>query len=1096
MALLDKILQFGTDGPEGYVLVASVLWAVAVLAMWKGRQTRLGGVFVPLLHTLMIFTLARVAFWDFRSTSPDDVLVRAILFSFLSLVSFHFLALVSVKIGAINARAGGEHPENKGSHSGGLPNSLLREIVILGLLASIPFYATSPAKSALGMVLAFTNAMLVGATARLAAFAIRNAPRRESPIGTAVLPVVILVTVSWVLYEIIPLVAGGVAVRVLQAAHWTDLAALVMVIAGVLGAYVQWGDERDADAHVRREEMEAAKTELAKLNRIAKDIYEDSNDLMIKQKEQALASMRRAENLEKLLQIGVAIQQRRKLDEVLQMIVDLVHSRLKFKTVTLRLLNEKSQSFETRAHTGLSAEVLEKIVNYRIPLSEFQKMTDPRLRISRSYFIKSNTPWFGEDLSGEDSMLVQNTWGDIDMLIVPLLGADNGTIGYLTVETPEDPTLSLSEGIETLEMISTMAVVGIRNAKIAEDLKEKDKKLADFTEKLSSLNKMKSNFVATMSHEFRTPLTSIKAYCDTLIKNADSVDRDLLKEFLYVIDEESERLMTLVEDILDFSQLESGALKFERRPCNLNQIMIGAAAELSKNFELKEVTLHEDTPKENVIVFAERDLLRQLIVNLLHNASKFCKAKGNVWMRLEEEVASARIIVEDDGIGIPEDQLDKVFDEFYQVDGSDTREHGGSGLGLALCRSVVEWHDGRIWVQNMKGGGARFVVVIPKRQAVTRSHVMNVSSTVRRLEVEKFLELVVENVSELMSASKVSLMLIDQVNDELRIEAAIGVQEEVVEHTSVKLGQGISGKVAVDGKPMLVRDIEQDGRVARSNNEPVYGSKSFLCVPIVREARTIGVLNVSSPVGKHEFTEKDRDLLEFFAERIAGAVAKIERFTEASRVYENVRDALRAILEAMRFVDARDSKYVTELMSRASAKLGLSEQRRAALPYVLAVYDLGLSKVGSHILKKPAELSAKERAEIESHPIVGDELLRAIEPDSKIREAVLYHHENYDGSGYPGRLSGQSIPLGARIVRAADSLRALISERPYQRRYSFEEAKEILKHRSGSYFDPEVVEAVVQAMEELALEGGAKIAMNHIDPMAAPASETADTPGT
>jgi HD-GYP domain-containing protein (c-di-GMP phosphodiesterase class II) len=348
--------------------------------------------------------------------------------------------------------------------------------------------------------------------------------------------------------------------------------------------------------------------------------------------------------------------------------------------------------------------------------------------------------------------------------------------------------------------------------------------------------------------------------------------------------------------------------------------------------------------------------------------------------------------------------------------------------------------------------------------------VMNVASTVRRLEIEKFLDLVVENISELMRASKVSFMLLDPVSQELRIEAAVGIQEAVVEHTSVKLGEGIAGRVAADARSLLVEDIETDGRVARSNNEPVYGSKSFLCVPIMREGGTIGVVNVSNPAGRRTFTESDRQLLEFFAKRLAGAVGKIERFTEASLTYEHVRDTYQAVLEAMRFVDARDSKYVTDVATRVATRLGLEEPTRAALPYLLAVYDLGLSRVGNHILKKPSELSREDREKIESHTVIGDELLRVIESDVKVREVVLYHHENYDGTGYPGRLSGRSIPLGARIVRVADSLRALISERPYQRRYTVEEATEILKHRSGTFYDPEVVSAFVETMGEIDAE--------------------------
>jgi HD-GYP domain-containing protein (c-di-GMP phosphodiesterase class II) len=229
---------------------------------------------------------------------------------------------------------------------------------------------------------------------------------------------------------------------------------------------------------------------------------------------------------------------------------------------------------------------------------------------------------------------------------------------------------------------------------------------------------------------------------------------------------------------------------------------------------------------------------------------------------------------------------------------------------------------------------------------------------------------------------------------------------------------------------------------------------------------------VSNPAGRRTFTDSDCQLLEIFAVRLASAVGKIEKFTESSVVYERIRDTYSAMLEAMRFVDARDSKYVTEIVTSVAAKLGLDESTRAALPYLLAVYDLGLSRIGNHILKKPSELSREDREKIEGHPVVGDELLRSIESDSKVREIVLYHHENYDGTGYPGRLRGRAIPLGARIIRVADSLRALISERPYQRKYNMEEAIEILKHRSGTFFDPEVVSAFVEAMSEVGAESG------------------------
>jgi HD-GYP domain-containing protein (c-di-GMP phosphodiesterase class II) len=214
------------------------------------------------------------------------------------------------------------------------------------------------------------------------------------------------------------------------------------------------------------------------------------------------------------------------------------------------------------------------------------------------------------------------------------------------------------------------------------------------------------------------------------------------------------------------------------------------------------------------------------------------------------------------------------------------------------------------------------------------------------------------------------------------------------------------------------------------------------------------------------FTDKDRLLLDMLAKRLAVALANLWRFRDVSETFERVVDAYKAILESKRFVEAKDDDRMAALVGRVAKKLGVDAETLAAIPYIMAVYDLGLSKVGSHILNKPSGLSTRDREEIENHTIAGTELLRTIEPEPKIGDVVLYHHENFDGTGYPGKLSAQSIPIEARIIRVADSLKALISERPYQRRYSFEEAIEILRHRSGSFYDPKVVDAFIETIAE------------------------------
>ncbi|MEJ2720322.1 MAG: ATP-binding protein, partial [bacterium] len=913
MSVVEQAIMFGHSGSGAYVLAATLLALVAFYMMWRGRYTTPLGSAGTIVKALIAFAAARVPFWDWGVTSVEAAYLQLVVYSVLSLVGLHYAALALLKLTDSEGVDGTPRPA--------LRAGLYRQMIYVGLLCGAAFRFSPPVTPETAIWMGVVGAVMLGAGLRLIAFAVLGVAKVSADKRAGLAALAAAVSGSWALYALVPVVSGHGPSLLLDVARWTDILSMCIFVGVVFSEYVRWGTSCDELAHENMKAKEEAQTELAKLNRIAKDIYEDSNDLMVKQKEQSLASMRKIERLEKILEAGLELQKRKKLEDLLQIVAEHIRDNFGFKTVVVRLLNKCTQSFETMAHVGLGDDIRERVVNYRIPMSEFEKMIEPRFRVSRSYFIKSNIPWYGDEMNGRDSMLMEDTWGEVDMLVVPLTDEGNSIVGYLSVENPVDANVSLGDIIESLESIADISVLGVRNARVLEELRSKNEKLNVFADKLRNLNKMKSDFVTTISHEFRTPLTSIKAYCDTLIKNADSVDRELLKEFLFVIDEESGRLMSLVEDILDFSQIESGALKFERRSCNLKEIIDEAAAELAKNFELKNVVLHEKLPEQKVFVQGERDLLKQLLISLLHNAAKFSRNDGNVWLRLEEEVAAVRLVVEDDGIGIPEDQLDKVFERFYQVDSSNTREHGGTGLGLALCKSIVDWHDGKIWVQNLGGSGARFVVVIPKRHVVVKSHVLKVSSTVRRYEVERFLELMLENVAELMNVNKVSLMLIDEEHQELRIEGAIGVQEEVVQHARVKIGEGISGRVVQQGKTLLVTDIETDERIGRSNNDPVYGSKSFLSVPVRQSGRVIGVINVSSPIGRPVFEQRDRRLLEIFVERAAIALDELTKFAVASLTYEHVRSTFQAILDSKRFVESRDNEFVSVITSKAVEKL-------------------------------------------------------------------------------------------------------------------------------------------------------------------------------
>ncbi|MBI4720971.1 MAG: GAF domain-containing protein [Chitinivibrionia bacterium] len=707
-------------------------------------------------------------------------------------------------------------------------------------------------------------AVLASVVGRLLWMCVRPVARSRTEARAAVIGAMIALALAWAAFHATLIVPASGRAAPTMLSRLLDTAALFAVLHCLL---VRRTQQRLLFRHlaiVNRQKTVETRDELSRLTKLSSQIHDDNSELIKKLKAQAKQFMRRSENLENTLQVGLEIQKKQELRDLLQRIVELVRDNLGFETVVLRLLMEKTQSFESRAYVGVKEEMEGVVANYRIPKSEFNKMIEPHVRISRSYFIRNTPSWSGNAASDYQTLEGGDAWREIDMLIVPMQDEEDKILGYLSVENPRATDMPVADVIENLESIAMLAVTAIKNANLFTELEEKNEKLKLYAEKLESLNKMKSNFVSTISHEFKTPLTSIKAYCETLINNADTVDREIIKEFLRVIDDESNRLMTLIEDILNFSKMESGAMKFERVQCSLKTVLENAVKDLEPSFSRKNISIGLAMPEKDVIIRADSEMMKQLGMNLLHNAAKFTPERGQVRVLLEDETISAKIIVEDNGNGIPDDQMEKIFEHFHQVDNSNTRKHGGSGLGLALCKNIAEWHDGKIWVENVHGGGARFIAILPKKQVVVRNQTAGLSGAVRRFEVERYLELLIEMVAELLVVKRASIMLFDVSKSELKIESAIGIDEEIVENARVKLGDSISGRVVAEGRTYLVEDIEQDPRTYRCNNEYLYDSKSFLSVPIKIQGEVVGVVNVANPIKKRTFDEEDKGLLEMF----------------------------------------------------------------------------------------------------------------------------------------------------------------------------------------------------------------------------------------
>ena len=238
--------------------------------------------------------------------------------------------------------------------------------------------------------------------------------------------------------------------------------------------------------------------------------------------------------------------------------------------------------------------------------------------------------------------------------------------------------------------------------------------LHDITD-LRRLEKVRSEFVANVSHELKTPVAALKGFAETLLAGAID-DRETARSFLQIIHDESERLNRLIMDILELSKIESKRIPLNFSPVHLSEF-VGQTLEMMKSeAQKKQISLSMEVP-ESLYLEADEDRLRQILINLLSNGISYTPNGGSVKVTAETiqdgENEKVRISVKDTGIGIPKSDLPRIFERFYRVDKARSRSSGGTGLGLSIVKHLVELHKGTIHVESRQGLGSTFMIDLP-----------------------------------------------------------------------------------------------------------------------------------------------------------------------------------------------------------------------------------------------------------------------------------------------------------------------------------------------------------------------------------------------
>lgn len=333
------------------------------------------------------------------------------------------------------------------------------------------------------------------------------------------------------------------------------------------------------------------------------------------------------------------------------------------------------------------------------------------------------------------------------------------------------------------------------------------------------------------------------------------------------------------------------------------------------------------------------------------------------------------------------------------------------------------------------------------------------------LNLEQLLDMIVESGLHLAQAKTGSIMLITPETNYMTIRTARGMREDIIKKAKVKIGEGISGYVAQTGEPLLIKDIENAGRFSKKSASK-YETHSLISVPLKIKDKIIGVLNINNKITGESFGEDDLSITMMLASYAAISI-------DTARLHENLSKSVITIVKlATNALEAKDSytaghsERVTEFGTEIAKSMACSENQVETIRQAGLLHDIGKIGINDSVLLKPSRLTDEEFEMIKTHPAIGYSIVAPMDIMPSVRDAILHHHERYDGKGYPDGIAAANISLEARILAVADSFDAMTSTRAYRKSLPNNVVVRELIKCSGSQFDPDVVTVFLEILKE------------------------------
>ena len=406
-----------------------------------------------------------------------------------------------------------------------------------------------------------------------------------------------------------------------------------------------------------------------------------------------------------LLEVIKAMSAETDFERLLQLIMEETTRAMEADRSTLFLVDHERGELWSRIALGLK-ERKEIRFKSHLGIAGHVATTGEPLNIPEAY----EDPRFNQEVDRQTGYRTRT------ILCMPVRNKAGSIVGALQVLNKRAGVFTPADE-EMLDALASQAAIALENAKLYEDLRKA-------YEELKQLDAMKGNFLANISHELRTPLAPIIGYVEMLLSARPGPLTDRQRSHLQVVEQAVQRLQGLIEDLLAFVQMEQGELLLQTRPFAIATLLEERARAITPRATEKGLTVEVAVPSGLPDVQVDPKQISRALMLMLDNALKFTPSGGRIALGAKAHVAPddappgwphgyVEVSLSDTGIGIPADKLPRIFEKFYQVDASTTRSYGGTGLGLALVKQIMEAHGSRLAVESTPGVGSTFRLRLP-----------------------------------------------------------------------------------------------------------------------------------------------------------------------------------------------------------------------------------------------------------------------------------------------------------------------------------------------------------------------------------------------